>query len=180
MKKILIAMLVVLCMIFGLVACGGDTSDVPVKDVGTTQTDAPSADTVETPSDEMSVDSYHSAEILSCEVIKDSDGNDAIAVHIQWTNGSDESKSFYVASVGATMYQDGVELEWAYPDYDLENILTLQENQDLNLRPGASIEVVCCAKLRNTTSTVEIEIHDTSWDIVTESVLIAAGEYNFD
>ena len=178
MKRFLVLILA-LMMSLSLAACGGaaDNSNVPVQDIKTTE----STSVIETEQNEIKLEkqSYHSAEILSCEIIKDSDGDDAIAVHLNWTNGGEESESFFLASLDTTMYQDGIELEWAYPDYELENILTLYENQDLNLRPGTSLEVVCCAKLRNTTSTIEIEVYDTSWDFVMDSVLLAAGEYNF-
>lgn len=177
MRKIL-AFILAIGMCLSMCACGGaaNNSDVPIQNIDTTETTPNSEETPIEPEKQ----SYHSAEILSCEVIKDSDGNDAIAVHINWTNGGEESESFFLANLGTTMYQDGIELEWAYPDYDLENILSLQENQDLNLRPGASLEVVCCAKLHNTTSPVEIEVYDNSWDFVMDNVLLAAGEYNFN
>jgi len=179
MKKFL-AFILTIILCFSLCACSGtaDNSGIPVQDIGTTET-APAPEIEETPT-EPEKQSYHSAEILSCEVIKDSDGDDAIAVHINWTNGGEDSESFFIASLNTIMYQDGIELEWAYPDYDLDNILSFYENQDLNLRPGASLEVVCCAKLRNITSTVEVEVYDTSWDFVMDNVLLAAGEYNFN
>ena len=84
----------------------------------------------------------------------DYEGNDAVVVTFDFTNNSTEAISFDVA-LYATVYQDGVELDYAYiGDDEIDN------SSYTDIKPGTTLEVCEAYELRNTTSDIEVEVEE--------------------
>ena len=95
--------------------------------------------------------------IKSAKVTKDYEGEPAVIVTFEFTNNSDETKSWMTA-VSAKAFQDGVELDSAFvsssnKDYDASN-------STKEIKPGATINVQKAYELDNTSSDVEIEVSE--------------------
>ena len=92
--------------------------------------------------------------IKSATVTTDYEGNPAIVVNYNWTNGSTETKMALTA-VLAKAFQDGVQLDSAMMLSD-----NYAPNTATELKPGASLGVQAAFVLRNTTSPVEFELSE--------------------
>lgn len=104
----------------------------------------------ETPTSTVSGDALASADWADCSIsivgaehFLDSEGKDAIRVYYDFTNKTDETKCAYNILEYA-FEQDGYELVRTWSDY--ENTCPEELNEDLYLRPGASIR--CVAQFR--------------------------------
>ena len=161
MKKIF-AFILALCMVFSLVACGGDETITVTE----TMTAPPTTEYVETtlppetttefvPSPEAPVLDF---DVTGFDLIEDYEGNPALIVFFVWTNGSDETISFdseYMVSA----FQDGISLDHTSVAYESP----YEEVNDAiytQVRPGATLEVAEVFKLRSDSTIVEIEVDE--------------------
>lgn len=97
--------------------------------------------------------------IKDCQLVKDYDDNDAIAISVDFTNNGDEAVSFDVAMMW-DVFQDGVELETAYVYTDEDSMDCLNDDTSRQIKPGKTIEVVITNELENTESPVDVEIEE--------------------
>lgn len=176
MKKIT-ALILALVIVFALAACSSTSN---TNSSGSKQKEA--ADSA-TPADEKSGDSEESAAELKGEgdlgdfhvkyiestVAKDYDGNDALIVHYQFTNNSEETTNA-AASIYVEVFQDGVQLDTAIMSEDYGG-----DNEWKDIRPGTTIDVYCAYELTST-SAVEIEI--TEYMSLSDEMVTA--EFNFE
>ncbi|MDR0853495.1 MAG: DUF5067 domain-containing protein [Clostridiales Family XIII bacterium] len=105
------------------------------------------------PSDSGELGDYSFA-IKDFQLVKDYEGKDAILIRFDFTNNSDEAKSF-IWSADNKAFQDGIELETAIQSYD--DGLS-DDNASKDIQPGTTIEVYEVYLLSNTTSPVEVEL----------------------
>ena len=124
--------------------------------------------------------SYYKVKIDKCEIIKDIDNEYALAIYIDWTNKKDEAESFLFAHLDVVAYQNGMELEWAYPGKEYTEAIELYMQQEKDINPNESIVIVSCVKLLNTDVPVDIMIFDNSWDLVRDNILLTKYKYNFN
>ena len=96
----------------------------------------------------------YSVVIKSATVTTDYEGNPAIVVTYNWTNGSDETMMAMTA-LSSKAFQDGIQLESALMTSD-----NYTPNVATELKPGASLDVQAAYVLRNTTSPVEFELSE--------------------
>lgn len=141
MKKLVVIMLA-LMMVFAVTACGGG-GDGSEKGGDS-----------DAKSNVMKVGGY-TAEYKGYEIVKDYDGDDAIAITWNYTNDGEEAMSFNWAFY-YTLFQDGAELDhstvFIEGTYD-----TLDEDINKEIQPGNSIEVKTTNKLTSLESPVTIE-----------------------
>jgi hypothetical protein len=142
--------LIAIVVVIGIIgAAGGSDTDTSVST-------NPVTDIAETMAPVDSIDN------LQCEIVsatlggKTYDGKPTVVVTYQFTNNSTEPAAFYT-SFTDTVYQNGIECERSY---NLE-----ETNEDKEIKPGATIEVVLDYELNDTTSDIEVEIAGwLSWD----------------
>ena len=97
--------------------------------------------------------------IKDCELVKDYEDKDAIAISVDFTNNSDEAISFDVAMMW-DVFQDGVELETASVYTDEDSFDCLDDDTSRQIKPGKTIKVVITKELENTESPVDVEIEE--------------------
>lgn len=84
------------------------------------------------------------------------EGKDAIVINMNFTNNSDDAKS-YMSALMSTAYQDGVELSTAII---IDDTVYDSDSQMKELKKGASINVQVAYELSNITSDVEFEVEE--------------------
>ena len=136
MKK-LFAIAMAVAVLFTLAACGGDEK----KDSGDPNL--------------IKLGKYE-ALYTSHEILKDSDGNDAIAIHLTYTNKSDKSEAFDW-SFFYTAYQNGEELEYAVIFVSEDSFDTLGEDNYTEVDPGKSLDVTLTYTLKDLSTDVVVE-----------------------
>lgn len=94
--------------------------------------------------------------IVSHDIVKDYDGNDAILLTIGFTNYSNKTAS-YLGEISLDLFQDGIELETAFLSSDVERD---SWSSMRNVRPGAGIAVQVGYVLSSKTAPIEIEIEE--------------------
>lgn len=149
MKKKFLAVFLVLVLAMSMVACGSSA-------------DAPEA----TPSNEAETESEANAgsgtlgdyavSINDARFGTDDEGNKVIVISYDFTNNSDESASA-MWSLVTKAFQNGIELESAYY---VEGIDYNDENEDKEIKPGATITDCQCAFTLDDDSDVEFEISE--------------------
>ncbi|EAH2903754.1 DUF5067 domain-containing protein, partial [Listeria monocytogenes] len=92
----------------------------------------------------------YKVEILSSEVVKDFEGNNAIAIKTKFTNNSKENISFMVA-IDQQAFQNGTQLETTV------SADASMGGSEKDVQPGGTLEVTELYKLQNTQNTVDIE-----------------------
>jgi len=136
MKKRVLALALVLVMVLGLAACGKDKGDP----------------------NEIIIGDY-TAYYTRSEFVTDYDGDDAIAIYLDFTNNSDEVASF-IWSLYYTAKQNDVELEQATVFLSEDSFETLFDTSMEDVAPGETLEVALTYKLADKTAPVEIEFSD--------------------
>jgi hypothetical protein len=59
----------------------------------------------------------------------------------------------------AFAYQKDIELKTTFPDY-YDPDFQYYENQDIDVKPGESIDLIACFKLNDITNDVEVQLKD--------------------
>lgn len=138
MKKIIILLSLILTL--ALAGCGADEGEKnEVSDTG-------------------SLGDYEVA-IKDYQILKDYEGNDAIAITYDFTNNSDEAISFDAACMHK-VFQDGVELEYTSVYLDEESYKMADETSFTEIKSGKTLEVTTTDKLNDTTNSVEVEVEE--------------------
>ena len=173
MKKKITAAMMVAAMSMSIMACGS-SSDAPKE------TQAPAATEAETeaPETEAADDGTINFETdkyvitySKHEIGKDMDGNPCLLYYYTFTNNGDENTSA-MASAQIQCFQNGVENELAYIDYEIPEY----ENYMKDIQPGGSIDVCEPFELQDT-SDVDIEVSDwISFDGAKDTQLITIEE----
>lgn len=150
-----IAFSVIMTVTGGLLA--GSLTDDAIDDMF--DDDSAYSDTIDAENGESTIVTDGVLGDYTC-VIKDAyqttdyEGNDAVVVTFDFTNNSTETISFDVA-LYAAVYQDGVELDYAYiGDDEIDN------SSYTDIKPGTTLEVCEAYELRNTTSDIEVEVEE--------------------
>lgn len=97
----------------------------------------------------------HEALYTESRIMTDSDGNDAIAIYYQYTNNSKEAASFEW-SMFYSVLQGGEELEYAPIFVSEDSYDILGEDNDLDIDPGKTKEVILTYELNDLTTPVEV------------------------
>jgi len=93
------------------------------------------------------------------EIVKDSDGEDAIVINFDFTNNGDDVKSFEWAYY-YNVFQEGVGLQYAVVWVSEDSYDTRDESMSTEVQPGNTIPVSMTYKLNSLTAPVEIEVTD--------------------
>ncbi len=137
MKK-LTAIILTAIMIFSFAACSGAGKD-----------DDPNL---------IKIGDYQ-AVYKGSEIVKNSDGNDALVATYDYTNNSKEAQSFEW-SMYYTVTQGDKELEYTTIFVSEDSFDTLDESARQDVAPGESLEVKMTYKLNDLTTPVEIKFSD--------------------
>ena len=118
--------------------------------------------------DEGDLGDFH-VKYIESTVTKDYDGNDALIVHYEFTNNSEET-THAAAAIYVEAFQDGVQLDIPFMMDDYGG-----DNEWKDIRPGTTIDVYSAFELTST-STVEIEFTE----YLSFSNAMITAEYNFE
>lgn len=111
------------------------------------------------PSDSGELGDY-TVSILNHELTEDYEGNPAIRVYFDFTNNSEDTASFYIAT-SVKAFQNGIELETAVCIDDVE----ADDNNLKDIKQGATLQCTRIFLLDDDSSPVEIEASELiSWD----------------
>lgn len=141
MKKLL-ALMLVLAMAFCFAACGGGGEEAAVDE-----------------NPYLIEIGDFTAEYTGYEILKDSDGADALVCTYNFTNNSEEAQSFEWAWMYA-YYQDGIELDYSVVFISEDSFDCYDDDTMTDIQPGNSLEVKTTYKLNNLESPVEVEFVD--------------------
>lgn len=97
--------------------------------------------------------------IKDYELVKDYDGNDAIAIYYDFTNNGEESASFDIAFIYKA-FQNGVELESTTVYLDEESFDMMDESTMTEIKPGVTLEVISTHKLNDSAGAVDVEVEE--------------------
>lgn len=163
MKRML-AMLFAVLMVLGLAACGVSES---AGSAGEEQEGATAAVDLKHQENEGDLGDYH-IKFTGFELAKDYDGNDALLVHYDFTNNSEDTTSACVA-LYVKAFQNGVELEPAFltEDYGAENELK-------DIRPGTTLDITEAFVLTDTTT---VELEATELISLSDDMVVATYEF---
>ncbi|EIU5911145.1 DUF5067 domain-containing protein [Listeria monocytogenes] len=145
MKKLksILLLMGIITFALALTACGG-TEDK----ASTEKTETAKAETKKKSNPNKLGD--YKVEILSSEVVKDFEGNNAIAIKTKFTNNSKENISFMVA-IDQQAFQNGTQLETTV------SADASMGGSEKDVQPGRTLEVTELYKLQDTQNTVDIE-----------------------
>ena len=88
-------------------------------------------------------------------IMTDSDGNDAVALTLDFTNNSKESAS-YIWSINETLVQNGEELEVAAVITDYASFATVIDKQFEDVAPGETLEVQTAYVLKDAAAPIKV------------------------
>ncbi|EAF6296160.1 DUF5067 domain-containing protein [Listeria monocytogenes] len=142
LKSVLLLMGIV-TFALALTACGG-TEDK----ASTEETETAKAETKKKANPNELGD--YKVEILSSEVVKDFEGNNAIAIKTKFTNNSKENISFMVA-IDQQAFQNGTQLETTV------SADASMGGSEKDVQPGGTLEVTELYKLQDTQNKVDVE-----------------------
>ena len=148
MKKLTVALSIVLVLIFALFALGS-SEDKSVDQGKDTADDATSTANL----------GEYNVEITSCRLAKDYEGKDVVIVKYIFTNVGDDDAAAFYTTLDATVYQNGIGLNEAYFLDDSASYIS--DNQTKEIKKGASIEVEEAYTLNDATADIEVEV--TEW-----------------
>ncbi|MBE6927483.1 MAG: DUF5067 domain-containing protein [Ruminococcaceae bacterium] len=158
MKK-LIAILMVLAMLFTLAACGGEEKKSGKKE------DKSDPNLIEI--------GKYTALYTGYEIMKDSEGNDAIAIRLTYTNNSEEAEKFDWAFTYHA-YQNDAELPFAVIFVSEDSYDVLSESTRTEVAPGESLEVTLTYTLSDLNSDVTVNFEELLGD-AKDSLTIKLG-----
>lgn len=104
--------------------------------------------------EEGDIGNYH-VKIVGNKVTKDYSGNPILLVTVNFTNNSDEAKSF-LYNLDCKAYQNGVELTSPISSYGINEYNW--EDKSKEIKSGVSYEFNLAFELSDTTTDVEVEI----------------------
>ena len=150
MKKLLAVLLsFVIVISFACFALGSGEDD----DKKATQANGK----VETTEEENEKLGEYAVEIESCRLAKDYEGKGVVIVKYKFTNNSDKKANFMFA-FDDNVFQDGIGLnESLFVD---ESANYSADNQQKDIKPGASLEVECAYELNDDTTDIEVEVKE--------------------
>ena len=148
MKKISTLLAILLIAVFALFALGSGEDET--VDQGT--------DSAEKTSQSDTALGDYSVEIRSCRHAKDYEGKDVVIIKYLYTNNSSDTPTSFWIAFDDAVYQNGVGLNEAYVLDDSANYSS--DNQDKEIKKGASIEVEVAYELNDTTSDIEVEVKE--------------------
>ena len=148
MKKLLAVLLSFIIVIsFACFALGSGEDD----DKKATQANGEVESTVE---DSEKLGEY-AVEINSCRLAKDYEGKGVVIVKYKFTNNSDKKANFMLA-FDDNVFQDGIGLnESLFVD---ESANYSADNQQKDIKPGASLDVECAYELNDDKTDIEVEV----------------------
>ncbi|EOG9440627.1 DUF5067 domain-containing protein [Listeria monocytogenes] len=142
LKSVLLLMGIV-TFALALTACGGTEDKASTK-----KTETAKAETKKKANPNELGD--YKVEILSSEVVKDFEGNNAIAIKTKFTNNSKENISFMVA-IDQQAFQNGTQLETTV------SADASMGGSEKDVQPGGTLEVTELYKLQDTQNKVDVE-----------------------
>ncbi|MDR0530867.1 MAG: DUF5067 domain-containing protein [Oscillospiraceae bacterium] len=107
-------------------------------------------------------------QILSCTPTTDYYGYPALIVTANWTNNSDETTSFGWA-ISWDAFQNGIQCDENVYFYSNPAYVS---NQYVDVRPGATLQVMLAFRLQDTTAPVEVEL--SAWASSSDTIIYAA------
>ncbi|REL17020.1 DUF5067 domain-containing protein [Listeria monocytogenes] len=145
MKKLksILLLMGIITFALALTACGG-TEDK----ASTEKTETAKAETKKKSNPNKLGD--YKVEILSSEVVKDFEGNNAIAIKTKFTNNSKEN-IFFMVAIDQQAFQNGTQLETTV------SADASMGGSEKDVQPGRTLEVTELYKLQDTQNTVDIE-----------------------
>ena len=144
MKKLL-AIIMTLVLLFSFAACS--ETGTATQGSGTAQGTA----TNNTKLGDYNVD------IKSCRIAEDYEGEPIVIVTYGFTNNGDDSASFSYA-ITDEAYQNGIGLNPCYFAADSANYNS--DNQNKEIKKGATLDVEIAYELNDTTTDVEVEVSE--------------------
>lgn len=138
MKKLL-AIILSTVMVFAFTACGGGEGETKDSSV-------------------MELDDC-TAKYIGSDLIKDADGNDSILIHLDFTNNSDETKSFYWTFF-YTLKQGDTDLEMAVTFLNEDTFETYTDTAFKEVAPGESTKVTINYNIIDRTTPIEVRFTD--------------------
>ncbi len=94
-------------------------------------------------------------EILEARKTKTYDDDAAVVITYRWTNHSKQTLAFEEA-LDATVYQDGIELEWTIEGGDKMP----SDDGYVKIKPGKSFEISVVYQLRSDSPDIEVEVSE--------------------
>lgn len=168
---IIIAVLVVIFFI-AIGSSGDGNSETQQAGSGTDK--SMSAKPAETKTDPTS-DDIIDVDVSDChvkyikhEIVENMAGEKCLAVYYEFTNNSDESKSFML-TITDKAFQDGVQLESS-----LFHVNDDSKTSDVEIKPGVTVTVCSGFVLRSEESDVELEVDEwISFDDVEDKMILS-------
>lgn len=148
MKKLTVALSIVLILMFAVFALGSGEDNSTNQGTGSADSGTSAAN----------IGDYN-VEIKSCRLAKDYEGKNVVIVKYVFSNISNDDSAAFYTSLDANVYQDGVGLNESYFVADSANYDA--GNQTKAIKAGASIEVEVAYELNDTTTNIEVEV--TEW-----------------
>ena len=140
-------------MVFSLAACGGDEK---AKDSSVIELDG------------------STLEYIGSELGKDTDGNDAVLLHYNFTNGANEAKRFFWTFF-YNAKQGDTELEEAINWFDEDSFVTHTDASFEDVEPGASKKVTISFNIIDKTTPIVVTFTDLMDEVLGETTVDSAN-----
>jgi len=159
LKKILIIVAIVVAVIVVIGIIGGGDSEPTTTDSANTTGATNNTDSTTKPSNtgNGNILGNYTVEIKSYRLAKDYESKPVVIIKYSFTNNDNEPASFNL-TFKDQVYQDGVGLNECYVADDSANYSA--DNQNKEIKKGASLEVEVAYVLNDTTSDLEVEISE--------------------
>jgi hypothetical protein len=148
-KKLIILAVIAVVIILIIVIASGGSGDSNDSNSNSSNSSI-SAETDDKP--EGTIGDYFCV-VKNAKLCKDYAGKDAVLVTYEFTNNSSDAISFDVALTDS-VYQDGIGLETAILEDDTDLFV------DVDIKPGITKEVKKAYDLRDTSTSLEIEVSE--------------------